>query len=142
MSEAFTSNISALEAWEMLVQDNNTALVDVRTKEEWLFVGRPSLPDKEPNNILLMIEWRQLPSMDINFSFIESLKSEIKALDTKILFLCRSGHRSREACEFINAQGYLYCYNIKDGFEGPLDNKGHRGQIAGWKKSGLPWQQS
>jgi len=32
-------------------------------------------------------------------------------------------------------------YNVADGFEGNPDGSGHRGQIAGWKASGLSWRQ-
>jgi hypothetical protein len=37
--------------------------------------------------------------------------------------------------------GATHCYNISDGFEGPMDKAGHRGAVAGWKQSGLPWLQ-
>ncbi len=37
--------------------------------------------------------------------------------------------------------GFANCFNVLDGFEGPPDEEGHRGQIAGWKAAGLPWRQ-
>jgi rhodanese-related sulfurtransferase len=55
--------------------------------------------------------------------------------------LCRSGARSRAAAEAMTALGYQRCYNVADGFEGPHDGERHRGQLAGWKASGLPWTQ-
>jgi len=32
--------------------------------------------------------------------------------------------------------------NISDGFEGDLDGQQHRGNINGWRHSGLAWRQS
>lgn len=50
-----------------------------------------------------------------------------------LYFLCRSGHRSLMAANFMANIGYKNCYNIIDGFEGNLQNKG-------WKQNNLPWQ--
>ena len=36
----------------------------------------------------------------------------------------------------------LQAYNILEGFEGDPDAQAHRGQLGGWRKRGLPWQQS
>jgi hypothetical protein len=32
-------------------------------------------------------------------------------------------------------------YNILEGFEGDKDANGHRNNIGGWRKAGLPWIQ-
>ncbi|MCC7217950.1 MAG: rhodanese-like domain-containing protein, partial [Burkholderiales bacterium] len=32
-------------------------------------------------------------------------------------------------------------YNVLDGFEGPLDDRHHRGAKSGWRFEGLPWEQ-
>ena len=58
-----------------------------------------------------------------------------------MLFLCRSGVRSIAAAQAATAAGITPAYNITEGFEGPLDDAGHRGG-AGWKATGLPWRQS
>ncbi|MBX9634424.1 MAG: rhodanese-like domain-containing protein, partial [Magnetospirillum sp.] len=58
-----------------------------------------------------------------------------------LLFLCRSGVRSKAAAELMTQLGYAASYNILDGFEGALDPTRHRGTTAGWKVSGLPWAQ-
>ena len=42
----------------------------------------------------------------------------------------------------LTEAGHTRCFNIADGFEGPLDDKRHRGAIGGWKAQGLPWSQS
>ena len=61
--------------------------------------------------------------------------------DRPVLLLCRSGQRSRFAAEALTALGYETCFNVADGFEGPPDDRHHRGATAGWKASGLPWIQ-
>lgn len=33
-------------------------------------------------------------------------------------------------------------YNVTNGFEGPLNQHGHRGTSHGWKADGLPWKQT
>ncbi|MCI2400232.1 hypothetical protein MN188_12590 [Aliiroseovarius sp. N1Y82] len=63
------------------------------------------------------------------------------------LFLCRSGVRSEAGA--LAVQAHLAgmgqdaeCINILGGFEGDLDENGHRGSKNGWKVAGLPWRQS
>jgi rhodanese-related sulfurtransferase len=58
-----------------------------------------------------------------------------------MLFLCRSGARSRAAAMALTAAGYTSCYNIAEGFEGNPDAERHRGTTGGWKAAGLPWAQ-
>jgi len=59
-----------------------------------------------------------------------------------VLFLCRSGARSRAAAIALTEAGQTRCHNIAEGFEGPLDDKRKRGSVGGWKAGGLPWAQS
>jgi rhodanese-related sulfurtransferase len=59
--------------------------------------------------------------------------------DDVLLFLCRSGVRSRSAAAAATQAGYAQCYDILDGFEGNKDEQGHRKTLAGWCKEGLPW---
>jgi rhodanese-related sulfurtransferase len=69
-------------------------------------------------------------------------KLEGKAKDAPVLFLCRSGARSRAAAVALTAEGFHAAYNIVGGFEGDLDEARHRGQRNGWKAAGLPWVQA
>jgi sulfur dioxygenase len=32
--------------------------------------------------------------------------------------------------------------NVLEGFEGDLDERGQRGHRGGWRRHGLPWQQT
>ena len=38
--------------------------------------------------------------------------------------------------------GWGPCFNVSDGFEGPLDGLRRRGGVGGWKAGGLPWAQT
>ena len=58
-----------------------------------------------------------------------------------MIFLCRSGARSISAAEAATAAGIAPSYNVLEGFEGQLDETGHRG-VTGWRAEGLPWKQT
>lgn len=140
MSEGeYAGDLSPKESWELLAQNPNAILVDVRTPAEWAFVGRPDLGDLTKQPVLL--SWQLFPSMQVNPNFVDELKSENIEPDAPILFLCRSGTRSRFAAIALTAQGFSRCYNIASGFEGDPDPKKHRGTVNGWKVDGLPWIQ-
>lgn len=132
-------NIRPRDAWNAICSDRAAVLIDVRTDAEWLYVGLPdlSLADKDP----LLIAWQVYPAMQLNSVFLNQMKAAGLTPENRIYFLCRSGVRSLAAAEAAEAAGYLHCYNVADGFEGPPDADGHRGRVAGWKVEGLPWRQ-
>ena len=140
----YAGDISAAEAYEFLSKDSAALLVDVRTKPEWAFVGAPDLSNisKEP----IFIEWQEFPSMRVAPEFVARLKEAIGKhggdASAPILFLCRSGARSRAAAIAMSAAGQLHCFNIAGGFEGRHDDQRRRGSVNGWKADGLPWAQS
>ena len=127
------------KVWEALKADPGAQLCDVRTDAEWNFVGLPSLEElgREP----VLIPWQLYPTMQRNASFLDHLRQAGLSPETPIYFLCRSGARSLAAAQAAAAAGYTSVYNVADGFEGPPDAEGHRGQISGWKAAGLPWRQ-
>ena len=92
------------------------------------------------------MEWQSFPPSGPNLEFADAVSSVLakKGLDqsASIYFLCRSGARSQAAAIALTQAGYTNCFNISDGFEGPLDADGHRGTQSGWKAAGLPWTQS
>ena len=61
--------------------------------------------------------------------------------DQHVLLLCRSGVRSQAAARYLTQHGFTAAYNVSSGFEGPHDAVKHRGTVAGWKATGLPWVQ-
>ncbi len=112
---------------------NSTFIVDVRTRAEWAYVGLV------PRS--LQIEWQSFPTGELNERFLDQLQQNVP-IDAFALFLCRSGARSHAAASLASSVGYSKAINIIDGFEGDKDASGHRGNIAGWKFSGLPWIQN
>ncbi len=134
------------ETWAILEQDTSAALVDVRTREEWAFVGIPDLTAL--NRPLLQVEWARLPDMSLNPHFVGEVVEQLgDSAPNHLLFLCRSGVRSLRAAELV--QDYLVsigqdgeCLNVATGFEGDLNDDRHRGHKNGWKVAGLPWRQS
>lgn len=140
----YAGNVTVQEAFDELSAQENAVLVDVRTQAEWAFVGLPDLRPigKEP----MLVEWQSFPSSGPNPDFAKSVSDLMvkKGLDQSapIYFLCRSGARSQAAAIALTQAGYTHCFNISDGFEGPLDQAGHRGVQSGWKAAGLPWTQN
>ncbi len=133
-------NVSSQQAWEALSADENALLVDVRTTAEWSYVGVPDLGAIGKRATLIV--WQDFPSGEINPNFAGELANAAAAKDQPIYFLCRSGARSLAAARTAEAAGFALAFNVADGFEGRPDAAGHRGNVDGWKASGLPWRQS
>jgi rhodanese-related sulfurtransferase len=127
-------------AWKILGEVGEAVLIDVRTRAEWNYVGVPDLAslDKKPG----LVEWQVFPSMQVNPEFVDALSGALADKAVPLLFLCRSGVRSVAAAKAMSAAGYSMCFNVADGFEGPLDAQGKRGATRGWKAAGLPWRQT
>jgi rhodanese-related sulfurtransferase len=131
--------ISPADAWAAIQSDSDAVLVDVRTDAEWNFVG---VPDLSPaGKRVVLIPWQVYPSMGVNGQFAEMLHKAGVEGTNKVFFICRSGARSHAAAQAAQAAGFAQVFNVTDGFEGPVDGDGHRGSLAGWKASGLPWMQ-
>jgi rhodanese-related sulfurtransferase len=140
-SPSYAGDIGADEAWAILKDDPRAQLVDVRTTAEWNYVGRPDLASV--GREVHLVEWQVFPSMRPNPAFVaETERAAGAAKDAPLLFICRSGVRSRSAAIAMTAAGYSRAYNVAGGFEGDLDGEGHRGTRNGWKASGLPWKQT
>jgi rhodanese-related sulfurtransferase len=132
-------DVEAGKVWEALKADPRAQLCDVRTDAEWNFVGLPDLDTlgREP----VLIPWQVYPTMQRNAGFLDHLRQAGLEPETPIYFICRSGARSLAAAQAAAAAGYKSVYNVAEGFEGPPDADGHRGQVSGWKAAGLPWRQ-
>ncbi len=132
-------DVTPAAAWEALLNDPDTVLVDVRTDAEWNFVGIPDLTKAGKQAVL--IPWQVYPSMQVNGTFTEHLHKAGITPTHKVYYLCRSGARSLAAGQAAQQGGFPQAFNVADGFEGPVDAEGHRGTLGGWKASGLPWRQ-
>jgi len=143
-SPDYAGDLSVQETWSLLEKDPKAQLIDVRTVAEWNFVGLPDL--SALGRPVFRIEWQSFPSMQPNANFVadamQALSSAGADTSTPVVFLCRSGARSRAAAMALTRAGYTQAFNIADGFEGAVDAHGHRGATDGWKAAGLPWRQS
>ncbi len=135
----YAGDVDPKKAWEMLAQDPKALLVDVRTGPEWMFTGTPDLSSLGRKAILQ--SWQVFPAMNVDADFTGKLGAVAPDRDTMLLFVCRTGGRSRAAADAMAALGYRRCFNVSDGFEGPPDPERHRGRVAGWKAANLPWAQ-
>ena len=125
----YAGDIAAPLAWQW-VQAGEAVLVDVRTDAERAWVGQ--VPGA------IAVEWKQWPGMQANPNFDAQLQAAVPA-GAKVVLLCRSGVRSVAAATRATQLG-LQAYNILEGFEGDADANGHRGNVGGWRKQGLPWR--
>ncbi len=129
-----TENLDPKQSWDLLQHNPHAVLVDVRTKMEHTFVGHP------PGAI--HIPWKEAPDWQLNQNFVAEVKKAVPDINAPVLLLCRSGQRSLDAAKALEQAGYQHLINIVDGFEGPLDENKHRGNLGGWRFQGLPWLQS
>lgn len=136
----YAGDVTVQQAFEMASKEPDTVLVDVRSQPEWTFVGLPDLSASGKRTVC--IEWQVYPGMASNADFMTQLAAAVPNREAKVLFLCRSGARSRAAAAAATAAGYAQAFNIAGGFEGDLDDTGRRGRKNGWKSAGLPWRQS
>ena len=112
------------------MQSGQAVLVDVRTDAEREWVG------KVPGAVA--IAWKQWPGMAMNPDFDAQVRAASQG--KKVVLLCRSGVRSVAAAQRATGLG-IEAYNILEGFEGDVNASGQRGQLGGWRKRGLPWNQ-
>jgi rhodanese-related sulfurtransferase len=135
----YAGDLTPTEAWRLLEKQPDAVLVDVRSEAEWAFVG---VPDLTPlGRGLVTVAWNHWPGGTRNETFLEDLRAHGVGETGTALFICRSGARSRAAAEAATEAGITPAYNVAEGFEGNLDESGHRGR-GGWRSAGLPWRQS
>ena len=127
-------NLTPRQSWELLQNNPDAVLIDVRTAIEHSFVGHP------PKAV--HIAWKEFPGMQLNTRFIDQVNQTAPNKQTPVLLLCRSGQRSVDAAKALEKEGYQHLINILEGFEGPLDEEKHRNTLGGWRFHGLPWEQS
>ena len=138
--------VTARQAYEMWQADpDKVKVIDVRTPEEFLYVGHPTMAWKIPI-AAQSYEWDAVKSefpMKLNRDFVDRVKEVAKPGDT-LLLMCRSGGRSALAVNLLAQAGFTNAYNIVDGMEGDLVKDAESlflGQRLknGWKNAGCPW---
>jgi rhodanese-related sulfurtransferase len=138
--------VTAKEAYEKWkAEPDKITIIDVRTPEEYLFVGHPTMAWKIPlaaQTYQWDAEKRQFPMKPLP-DFVSRV-SEVAKPDDMLMVMCRSGGRSAMAVNLLAKAGFTHVYNITDGMEGDAvtdPNSVFLGQrlVNGWKNSGLPW---
>ncbi|MNK04605.1 hypothetical protein D3C87_224740 [compost metagenome] len=130
----YAGAVTPQEAYALLQSDPKVKLVDVRTNAERDWIGRVAIPPEQH----LAVEWNVYPGGTPNPDFLPQLKNAASK-DTVLLFLCRGAVRSRHAAKLATENGYAHSFDILEGFEGEKDADGHRKNVNGWCKAGLPW---
>jgi rhodanese-related sulfurtransferase len=138
--------VTAKEAYEKWKADpEKVKILDVRTPEEFVFVGHPAMAWKIPVAAQSYV-WDagkgQFP-MKLLPDFVSRVSKAAKPADT-ILVMCRSGGRSAIAANLLAQAGFTNVYNVVDGMEGDVvDDPAsvfHGQRLKnGWKNAGCPW---
>ena len=144
--------IDAHTAYNMLQNQEDTYLLDIRTPCEWYYVGHPDVEGKVFNISYWL--WKLNPkTKEYEYDrtpkfFDEAVARQFKAGDT-IIVMCktdgRGGYASTEledpttpACQRLEELDDYTVYNLGGGFESP--GKVHDSiTYVGWKPSGLPY---
>jgi rhodanese-related sulfurtransferase len=120
-------------------------ILDVRTPEEMLFVGHPTMAWKIPVAVQCY-EWdaekKAFPMKPLP-DFVARV-ARVTEPDDTLLVMCRSGGRSAIAVNLLAQAGYTQVYNIVDGMEGDRVEDAQSVFVGqplrnGWKNSACPW---
>jgi rhodanese-related sulfurtransferase len=139
----YLTSAQAYEKWQ--ADPSNIKIIDVRTPEEYVFVGHAPMAWNIPLKFLAYAwdDQKAKPKMTTNEAFVAQVRKIADPEDT-LLVHCRSGQRSGPAVNLLAEAGFNRAYSVIDGFEGDkvqdADNvfRGKR-MKNGWKNSGLPW---
>ncbi len=139
MADDNISSITPPEAWQILNDESNAIVLDVRSKVEFDYVGHPLHA--------VHVAWKEYPDWTENPNFVDEVKAALRERggddsSRPVLAICRSGVRSLAAAKALSAAGYERLYNVEEGFEGDKNDEAHRGTINGWRRHGLPWEQT
>ena len=138
----YVTAAQAYEKWE--AAPDKVTIIDVRTPEEYAFVGHPEMAWNVP---FAFVTYQRKDGKTeygprMNPDFVAEVKS-IAGLTETLLLMCRSGDRSAMAVNQLAAAGFKNAYTIIDGFEGdkvtdPESVFYGKRMRNGWKNS-APW---
>ena len=101
----FVKNLDSNELAQWLQKEVPPHLIDVRTPQE---MAQAAIPNGKPLPLnLLPLRMNEVPK------------------DEEVVFYCRTGARSAQACMYLAQQGYDNVYNLHGG-------------IVNWARRGLP----
>ena len=136
---------------DSMVKNEGAFILDVRTPQEWNWVGHPGQNNSGEGDYLegyvLNVAYEVYHEgyskgnvLIVNTQFVKDVK-RLLSEDAVIITMCRSGGRSVKAAEALEAAGFTKVYNMLTGFEGGKDESGYR-TVNGWKVDGLPYNYS
>ena len=119
--------VTAEEAYEKwLAAPESIKVLDVRTLEEYIFVGHATMA----RNIPLYYQTHEWDAgtgrfvMQPNPDFLSQVM-QVADPDETIMVMCRSGGRGARAVDMLAEAGFKHVYNITDGMEGDsIDDSG------------------
>ena len=127
-------NLNPKEAFAWLQSHPDALFLDVRMEIESLYVGRP------PG--VVNVPWYEYPDLQPDGKkFADSVEREASGKDQPLLLICRSGKRTQDAGQALEAAGFSNLQHVMHGFEGELDEHFRRSTLSGWRFDGLPWEQ-
>lgn len=147
-SSAFAyEDITPADAYDLATSNPDVFIVDVRTDEEWTWVGHPGAnalgEGAELDGKVVSVEHKKVNrngELVINRRFVKEIDCLFDEDPNVILIMmCRSGGRSIEAALRLEEAGYTNIMNMVTGFEGSKDIYGYR-TVNGWRNDGLPYQ--
>ena len=137
--------VTAAQAYEMWkAAPDKVKIIDVRTPEEFAFVGHPEMAWNIP---VAFVSYQRKDGKftyapQMNTAFVAQVR-EIAQPSDILLVTCRSGGRGAMAVNQLAAAGFTNAYNIVDGIEGDTvddpESVFHGKRMKnGWKNS-APW---
>jgi rhodanese-related sulfurtransferase len=128
-------HLTPKEAHAYLQERPHALFLDVRMEIEYLYVGHP------PG--VVHLSWYEYPEMQAHPErFVAAVERETAGDKNRpVVLICRSGKRTVDAGQALEAAGYTEVVNVLHGFEGELDAEFKRGRTNGWRFDGLPWEQ-
>lgn len=137
--------VTAKEAYEMWKADpENVTILDVRTPEEYAFIGHPEGAVDVPFAFVTYERKNGITTWGpkMNPNFVDEVASVAGPNDI-LLVMCRSGDRSAKAVNMLAAAGFVNAYTVTDGFEGDKVTDPENVFLGmrmknGWKNS-APW---
>ena len=137
--------VTAAQAYEMWkAAPDRVKLIDVRTPEEYAFVGHAEMAWNIPYAFVTYLrkDGKTEYGPKLNPAFVDEVKRFTRPGDT-LLVMCRSGDRSAKAVDLLAAAGIRDAYSVTDGVEGdkvtdPDSVFVGKRMKNGWKNS-APW---
>lgn len=132
-------SVTPAQAFDLVANETGYYILDVRTAEEWKWVGHPGKNKLGEGSgltgkvveISYQIAWKK--EFIVNPSFMTDIDGLFGTLKDSVVLItmCRSGQRSAKAAAALEAAGYQVL-DMPEGFEGGTDSRGYRTK-NGWK---------